>query len=112
MKPRFARALIVLWAVVAATFPGALGIAHAVQSAGSAAAASSHVEPLGGQDCAAVHDAECGRCANLRIAGVGAAPAVLPLGGGRTPPTPRAGTVRPASADPGGGARPRAPPIL
>lgn len=108
-----ARILVLMWAVVSAAFPGAVGLAHALQGGGDAAAAASHVEAPGSQDCAPVHGAECALCSTLRIVGPAPARAALPdatADGVGAPSCVGAGHA--TAADPGRTARPRAPPIL
>lgn len=61
------RLIIALWAVAVAAMPGALAIADARFEAAARSTAPSHVEALGGTDCAPVHDAECGVCSSLRL---------------------------------------------
>lgn len=67
MPASFIRLIAVAWAVAVAAMPGVLALADARVEAASQAAASSHVESLGGTGCAPVHDAECGICSSLRL---------------------------------------------
>lgn len=113
VKNGLARVLVLMWAVVSAGFPGAVGLAHALQGGGDAAAAVSHVEAPGGQDCAPVHGAECALCSTLRIVGPAPVRAALPVAGTDRASAPRCeGAGHASAADSARAARPRAPPIL
>lgn len=78
MSSLLPRLIAILLAVAVAALPGVLAVADARLEAASLAGVPSHVEALGGTDCAPAHDAECAICSSLRLVGGTTADAASP----------------------------------
>ncbi|HET9452980.1 MAG TPA: hypothetical protein VFO66_01750 [Gemmatimonadaceae bacterium] len=113
MSSRLPRLIVILLALAVAALPGALAVADARLEAASLTGAPSHVEALGGTDCAPAHDAECAICSSLRLVGgttAGAAsPAFLDAGSGAMGCHGRTHLVASATWPQ---QQPRAPPVI
>lgn len=79
MSSLLPRLIAILLAVAVAALPGGLAVADARLEAASLAGVPSHVEALGGTDCAPAHDAECAICSSLRLVGGTTADAASPV---------------------------------